>query len=189
VLIIGSDYHPSVQQIAWLDSETGEYGERRLAHCGEAEQFYRELKQQGASVRVGIEATGQSGWFERLLSELNFELWIGDPAQIAAKRMRKKKNDREDARLLRKLMLEDNFPRIWVPDPDNRDLRQLVLASASAGADAHQGNEPAPGYRHERRHTTQARTVDAVGASAVRSVAVTKLDQSPAGIARATRSL
>ncbi len=50
MLIIGCDYHPSVQQIALVDTETGECGERRLTHCGEAEQFYRELKQQGVSV-------------------------------------------------------------------------------------------------------------------------------------------
>lgn len=55
--IIGCDYHPSVQQIAWVDTETGECGERRLTHAGgEAEQFYRELQKKGASVRVGIEA-------------------------------------------------------------------------------------------------------------------------------------
>jgi transposase len=73
MLIIACDYHPSVQQMAWADSGTGECGERRLTHCAEAEQFYRKLKQQGASVRVGMEATGQSRWFERLLAELNFE--------------------------------------------------------------------------------------------------------------------
>ena len=89
MLIIGCDYHPSVQQIAFVDTRTGECGERRLTHCTEAEQFYRQLKQQGASVRVGMEATGQSRWFERLLAELNFELWIGDPARIRAKQVRK----------------------------------------------------------------------------------------------------
>ena len=51
--IIGVDYHPSMQQIAWVDTESGECGERRLAHCAEAEQFYRELKQKGVNVRVG----------------------------------------------------------------------------------------------------------------------------------------
>jgi transposase len=25
-----------------------------------------------------------------------------------------------------KLLLEDTFPRIWVPSPENRDLRQLL---------------------------------------------------------------
>jgi transposase len=83
MLIIGIDYHPSVQQIAFTDTETGECGKRRLNHSdGEAEKFYRELKQRGVSVRVGIEATGYSRWFERLLAELAFEVWIGDAAEI-----------------------------------------------------------------------------------------------------------
>jgi len=126
MLIIACDYHPSVQQIAWTDTGTGECGERRLTHCAEAEKFYRELKKQGASVRVGIEATGHSRWFERLLAELNFEVWIGDPAQIRAKQVRKQKNDRRDAEHILKLMLKDDFPRLWVPTPEDRDVRQLV---------------------------------------------------------------
>src|SRR6516162_2717396 len=99
MLIIGCDYHPSVQQIAWVDTESGECGEQRLAHSGgEAERYYRGLN--GQRVRVGIEATGHARWFEGLLTELKYELWVGDPAQIRAKRVRKHKNDREDARLL-----------------------------------------------------------------------------------------
>src|SRR5271166_1275720 len=99
MLIIGCDYHPSVQQIAFVDLETGETGERQLLHKdGEAERFYRGLKLRGISVRVGIEATGHARWFERLLAELGFELWIGDPAQIKAARVRKQKTDRQDAR-------------------------------------------------------------------------------------------
>ena len=127
MLIIGCDCHPSVQQIAWVDTDTGECGERRLTHCVEAEQFYRELKSKGVSVRVGMEATGHCRWFERLLGELNYELWVGDAAQIRAKQVRKQKNDRRDAAHLLKLMLEDNFPRIWVPTPENQDVRQLIL--------------------------------------------------------------
>src|SRR6202171_6067154 len=127
MIIIGVDYHPSFQQIAFLDQETGECGERRLTHSdGEAERFYRELKQRGISVRVGLEATGYSRWFERLLAELGIEVWIGDAAKIKTTRVRKQKTDREDARLLLKLLLENNFPRVWVPSPENRDLRQLL---------------------------------------------------------------
>ncbi len=126
MLIIGCDYHPSVQQIATMDSETGESLERRLTHRAEAEQFYRTLRQQSASVRVGIEATGHSRWFERLLAELGFEVWIGDAARIRAKQVRKQKNDRKDAAHLLHLMLKDDFPRIWMPSPENRDVRQLV---------------------------------------------------------------
>ena len=73
-----------------------------------------------------MEATGHSRWFERLLAELGFELWIGDPAEIKAKRVKKQKFDREDARLLLRLLRENNFPQIWVPVAENRDLRQLL---------------------------------------------------------------
>jgi len=127
MMIIGVDYHPSFQTIASLIEETGECDEQELNHSdGQAEKFYRDLKQRGICVRVGMEATGYSRWFERLLAELGFELWIGDPAEIKAKRVKKQKNDRNDARLLRRLMLENNFPQIWVPSPENRDLRQLL---------------------------------------------------------------
>ena len=127
MMIIGVDYHPSFQQIAFLDQETGECGERRLNHSdGETEKFYRDLQRRGISVRVGLEATGYSRWFERLLAELGIEVWIGDAAEIKTKRVRKQKTDREDARLLLKLLLENRFPRIWVPSPENRDLRQLL---------------------------------------------------------------
>jgi transposase len=124
MLIIGCDYHPGFQQIAFVDQETGECGERRLSHREEAEQFYRALL--GQKVRVGMEASGHARWFERLLNELQFELWIGDAAEIRSKRVRKQKTDRQDAQLLLRLLIEDRFPRIWVPDAENRDLRQLL---------------------------------------------------------------
>jgi transposase len=127
MIIIGVDYHPSDQYIAFLDTETGECGERRLNHSEEeAEKFYRELAAPGVSVRVGMEATGYSRWFERLLAELGIELWIGDAAKIKTKRVRKQKTDRNDAHLLLQLLLDNDFPKIWVPSPENRDLRQLL---------------------------------------------------------------
>src|SRR5215510_6295335 len=107
MLIIGCDYHPSFQQIAFVDTDTGEVSERRLGHREQAEQFYRDLKQRNQAVRVGIESSGHSRWFERLLHELGFELWIGDPAEIRTKRVRKQKTDRQDAQLLLQLLLEN----------------------------------------------------------------------------------
>jgi transposase len=59
MMIIGCDYHPGFQQIARLDTETGELRERRLAHREEAEAFYRDLGAQGVRVRLGMEASGQ----------------------------------------------------------------------------------------------------------------------------------
>jgi transposase len=91
-------------------------------------------------VGVGIEATGYSRWFERLLAELGFEVWIGDPAEIKIRRVKKQKTDRRDAQLLLRLLREDSFPRIWVPSPENRDLRQIALAPASAGTECARGS-------------------------------------------------
>jgi transposase len=126
MIIIGADYHPAFQQIAFVDTETGELQERRLEHPEAAEKFYRELAAQGKKVRLGMEASGQARWFERLLAELNLELWIGDASEIARKRERKQKTDRQDAQHILKLMLKDDFPRIWVPSWENRDVRQLL---------------------------------------------------------------
>jgi transposase len=126
MVIIGADYHPGFQQIAVVDTETGELNELRLEHREEAEQFYHALAAQGMKVRVGMEASGHARWFERLLAELHFELWIGDAAEIRTKRVRKQKTDRQDAQLLLRLLLEDRFPRVWVASYENRDLRQLL---------------------------------------------------------------
>ena len=107
-----------------MDTDTGEVTEKRLAHREEAEKFYRALA--GQKVRVGMEASGHARWFERLVAELQFELWIGDAAEIRTKRVRKQKTDRQDAQLILRLLLEDRFPQIWVPSGENRDLRQLL---------------------------------------------------------------
>jgi len=126
MIIVGCDYHPSFQQIAFVDTETGEVRERRLQHREEAEKFYRDIAGQRMKVRVGMEASGQARWFERLLAELQFQLWVGDAAEIRRKRGRKQKTDRQDAQHILGLLLKDDFPPIWVPSWENRDLRQLL---------------------------------------------------------------
>jgi len=125
MLIIGCDFHTRYQQIAMANDETGELLlERRLDHdSGEGHAFYRSLQ---GPVRIGIEATGPIHWFERLLTELGHELWIGDAAKIRASEVRKQKTDERDARLILELLLAKRFPKIWVPTPVERDLRQLL---------------------------------------------------------------
>jgi transposase len=90
------------------------------------EKYYRDLGSADETVRIGMEASGHGRWFERLVAELQFELWIGDAAVIRAKRGRKQKTDRQDAQHILQLMLKDDFPKIWVPNWENRDLRQLL---------------------------------------------------------------
>jgi transposase len=124
MVIIGVDFHPEFQQVASVDTGTGEFQEKRLTHREEAENFYRTLA--GQMVRVGMEASGHARWFERLLAELQLELWIGDAAEIRTRRVRKQKTNRQDARLILQLLREERFPQIWVPSWENRELRQLL---------------------------------------------------------------
>src|SRR3989454_7472192 len=124
-MIIGCDFHPSWQQVSWLDTETGETGEQKLVHAeGQAQQFYQALS--GAAL-IGMEATGNSQWFVELIEDLGHAIWIGDAAQIRPSYVRKQKTDKRDAAHILKLLVEGRFPRLWAPDREQRDLRQLVL--------------------------------------------------------------
>jgi len=125
MMIIGCDFHPRFQQIAFVDQETGEYGERRLNHPGEAEQFYRSLA--GRQVRIGAEATGNFRWFRHLMQELGHEFLLGDASAIRAACPRKQKTDKRDARHILTWLVEDRFPVVWQPPAENEDLRQLLL--------------------------------------------------------------
>jgi transposase len=123
-ILIGCDYHPRFQMIAMLEMATGEVKVKRLEHeNGEAKKFYASLPK---GTRVGIEATGATQWFERLMAECGHELWVGDPAEIRARMVRKQKTDTRDALHLLDLLLTDRFPKVWVPSPEERDARQLL---------------------------------------------------------------
>lgn len=122
--IVGCDLHAKQQTIAMVDTETGEFTEKTLAHEGnKVREFYAALK---GPVVVGIEATGAMQWFLQLLEELGIECRVGHPAKIRAKETRKQKYDRRDARLELELLMEDRFPTIWMPSSAQRDLRTLL---------------------------------------------------------------
>jgi len=124
MLIIGCDFHSGFQQVAIFDNQTGEIQEKKLLHPAEATEYYRSQREQ---VRVGMEAGAPCQWFRRLLAECGHELWMGDAAKIRAAEVRKQKTDRRDAELILKLMLEERFPKIWVPSEEERDVRQLLM--------------------------------------------------------------
>jgi transposase len=125
MIIIGCDFHPSWQQISWLDKETGETAEQKLVHAsGDAQKFYQQL---AAPALIGMEATGNCQWFVEMVKAAGHEVWIGDAARIRASDVRQQKHDRRDAALLLQLLLEGRFPRIWTPSNEQRDLRQLLI--------------------------------------------------------------
>src|SRR5437016_887393 len=109
MLIIGCDFHTRFQKIAMMDTTTGELVTRRLEHgTGEAERFYAAL---AAPVRVGIEATLATQWFEKMLRHYGHELWIGDAAEIRAAMVRKQKTDDRDALHILDLPMQNRCPR------------------------------------------------------------------------------
>lgn len=124
MIMVGCDLHTRKQQVAVLDTNTGEFFERELAHSGDAvEQFYAAL---APPVTVGIESTGYALWFHDLLQHLGHTLIVGEAAKIRAMVVRKTKTDRRDARHLLDLLQHDRFPTVWIPDPQTRDLRALL---------------------------------------------------------------
>ena len=125
MFLIGSDFHPSWQQVSWLNRESGETGDEKLVHeAGAAEKFYRRFP---AGTRIAIEATGNCQWFLELMSGLGHEVLVGDAAKIRASDVRQQKHDKRDARLLLQLLAEDRFPRIWTPSREEKYLRQLLI--------------------------------------------------------------
>ena len=123
--IIGCDFHPSFQQIAVFETETGEITEHKLVNGnGEAERFYRSLP---VPSLIGIEACGNSHWFIDLLGRLSHEVRVGDAAKIRASYVRKQKTDRRDAGHILTLLLENRFPKLWTPSGQERDQRQLLI--------------------------------------------------------------
>ena len=123
MLIIGCDFHPGFQQIAMLDTETGEIARHRLQHQEQARQFYGGLWEPAL---VGMETSGYSQWFERLLEQHGHQLWIGDAARIRASVVRRQKTDERDAEHILTLLHEGRFPQLWVPTAEQRDVRQLL---------------------------------------------------------------
>ena len=61
MMVIGCDYHPSWQQVCWMETTTGETGEVKLEHAsGEATRFYQRL---AGPALIGMESTGNCQWF------------------------------------------------------------------------------------------------------------------------------
>ena len=95
MMLIGCDFHPSWQQVCWVDTDTGQTEEKKLVHAsGDAERFYRQFS---TPALIGMEATGNCHWFVDMLRDAGHEVWIGDAAKIRASDVRQQKNDKRDA--------------------------------------------------------------------------------------------
>jgi transposase len=109
---LGVDFHAQQQTISYLTTEEGEIKRTQLDHGRPAEvrKFYEQFA--GQQVIVGFEASGYAAWFEELLEELGYEIWIGHATAIRTFARRRQKNDRRDADLILELLCSGDFPRI-----------------------------------------------------------------------------
>src|SRR5260370_8948161 len=91
MILIGCDYHPSWQQVCWLDTATGETGEKKLEHASdEAVKFYRGLP---GPARIGMESTGNCQWFVEMATPAGHEVWVGGAPKIRACEVRAQNRD------------------------------------------------------------------------------------------------
>jgi transposase len=107
---IGVDYHPYQQTIAFVDQD-GEIKTRRFFHTQKKalRNFYRKFP---IGSVVGVEATGQMLWFERMIYEIGLELLIGNPRTIRKMAISPHKNDQRDAEHILDLLILGRFPQI-----------------------------------------------------------------------------
>ena len=124
-IYIGVDFHARQQTICYLTTETGELVTTALKHEPKTavRSFYEQFS---GPVIVGLEASGYSPWFERLLEELGHEVWLGDATEIRRRARWRQKNDRRDAELILDLMLHDEFPRLHRPSLQSREVLRML---------------------------------------------------------------
>src|SRR5437660_7989113 len=124
-IYIGIDFHARQQTICYLKTETGELGTCELKHQDKeaVRAFYEQF---GGPVIVGLEASGYSPWFERLLEELGCEVWLGHATEIRRRARWRQKNDRRDAELILDLMVHDEFPRLHRPAVQSREVLRML---------------------------------------------------------------
>src|SRR5216110_3604864 len=124
-IYIGVDFHARQQTICYLKTETGELVFHELRHQ-DKEQVRAFYEQCAGLVIVGLEASGYSPWFERLLEELGCEVWLGHATEIRRRARWRQKNDRRDAELILELMLHDEFPRLHRGAMQSREVLRML---------------------------------------------------------------
>src|SRR5918999_1001701 len=124
-IYIGVDFHARQQTICYLKTETGELVTSELQHQDKAavRTFYEQF---AGHVTVGLEASGYSPWFERMLEELGFEIWLGHATEIRRRARWRQKNDRRDAELILDLMLHNEFPKLHRPSVQSREVMRML---------------------------------------------------------------
>ena len=122
-LYIGVDFHPHQQTVCWCDLQTGEIKTRNLFHNSpDVKKFYQNFPR----AIVGIEASTNAVWFEKLLHETNHQLVVGNPSLIRAKATSRHKSDKRDAELIFELLCENKFPELWRRPQESANILEIL---------------------------------------------------------------
>ena len=65
MILIGCDFHPSWQQVCWVDTETGETEEHKLVVCRGGGEVLPAVCRPPAL--IGLESTGNCQWFVEMV--------------------------------------------------------------------------------------------------------------------------
>jgi transposase len=124
-IYIGVDFHARQQTICYLKTETGELVISALQHQDKelVRAFYQQFQ---GHIIIGLEASGYSPWFETMLEQLGYEVWLGHATEIRRRARWRQKNDRRDAELIWDLMVHDEFPRLHRPAVPSREVLRML---------------------------------------------------------------
>jgi transposase len=177
MMIIGVDYHPSFQQIAFFVEETGECGERRLDHDHDgAEHFYRDLKQRGISVR-------RDGGYRifTLVRAATGRARLRDMDRRSSRDQYQTSQEAKDGPPGCATSVEAAAGRSLSSDLDTESGESgstaTTVAPASAGADAHTNHESVAGLGDEREQVLEEEAVEPTGTSRIRKASIGVLGQ------------
>ena len=122
---VGLDYHPGSVQQCILDMQG-----QMLANGtrpNSAAELDRVARQFGDDIRAAIEASsGAAHLADELVTQYGWSIDLAHPGYVARLKQSPDKTDFSDARLLADLTRVGYLPKVWLPPPEVRELRELV---------------------------------------------------------------
>ena len=125
IITQGVDLHKRYFVYNSLDRRDGEEKEGKV-YLNDMEGMERYFSQFDVPSEVAVEASGSWYWFVDMLQKNGVKVHLSNPKQTKAIAWAKVKNDKVDARMLRKLLESNLLPECWIPEKKARDLREII---------------------------------------------------------------
>lgn len=121
---VGVDLHRRFSQVHVITAPPQHETTRRLPNDELAvRQFFGALDD---GCKVAIEATGNWYWPVDVLQDMGCNVSLSNPLQTKAIAKARIKNDKVDARILAHLLRADLLPTCWIPDSEQRSVRDML---------------------------------------------------------------